>query len=293
MTLGEGNDVHLAGPDPEGRLAFTTIKHRSDIWELTVETGALRQVTTETVLEDYGQLSVDGKTLAMMSNRDGTQGIWTADLEGRLLTRVGSGLFPRWSPDGQQLVFTQSNGGIFVQRLGEMAGRKLAERGRLPEWTADGREILFERDEGELRNVILVDLADGSERQVLSLAKPSVLATVMSPDGSEVAFQAEDATGIRHIWTAVLGSESPRQITSGVNESSHPRYRPGNPLQIALLENHKNIVLRSLITGEARRLTDFTESNLVIDYPSWSPDGTKIYFSMATNVGDVFLLENY
>ncbi|HUP64967.1 MAG TPA: protein kinase, partial [Thermoanaerobaculia bacterium] len=183
VTLGEGNDVHLTGPDPDGRLAFTTIEHRSDIWELTVETGALRQVTAETVLEDYAELSADGKTLAMLSTRDGTQGIWTADLAGRLLTRVSSGLNPRWSPDGQQLVYTQPSGGIFVQRPGEMAGRKLADRGRLPEWTADGRAILFERDEGELRNVILVDLADGSERQVLSLAKPTVLAAVISPDG--------------------------------------------------------------------------------------------------------------
>ncbi len=29
-----------------------------------------------------------------------------------------------------------------------------------------------------------------------------------------------------------------------------------------------------------------------VDYPSWSPDGTKIYFSMTRKLGDLFLLEN-
>ena len=293
VTLGEGNDVSLTGPDPEGRLAFTTIEHRSDIWELTVDTGALRQVTAETVVENYADLSPDGKTLAMMSTRDGTQGIWTADLAGRLLTRVSSGLFPRWSPDGQQLAYTREGGGIVVQRPGEMAGRVVVERGRIPEWTADGRGILFERDEGEVQRVFVLDLADGKERQVFSMARTSGSAPVISPDRSQLAFQREDDTGIRHIWTAAVGSDSPRQITSGVHESSHPRYRPNDPDTIAYLENHKAIVLRSLSTGATRRLSEVTESNRVIDYPSWSPDGTRLYFSMSTNVGDIFILENY
>jgi Tol biopolymer transport system component len=29
-----------------------------------------------------------------------------------------------------------------------------------------------------------------------------------------------------------------------------------------------------------------------VDYPSWSFDGRKIYFSMSRRIGDLYLLEN-
>ncbi len=113
--------------------------------------------------------------------------------------------------------------------------------------------------------------------------------TPTSPD----AYQADEA-GVRHIFVVPAAGGASRRITSGENESSHPRFRPDDPDKIVYLENHKNVILRSLrVAGETRPLTNFTESNLVVDYPSWSPDGTKIYFTVARNVGDVFLLENY
>ena len=39
-------------------------------------------------------------------------------------------------------------------------------------------------------------------------------------------------------------------------------------------------------------LTRFDESTRYVDYPSWSPDGRQVYFSMTRKVGDLFLLEN-
>ena len=293
VTLGEGNDLYLSGPDASGRLAFATIKHRSDIWELTVETGALRQVTDETVTEDYASLSADGKTLALISNRDGSAAVWTAGLDGRLLTRVGGGVFPRWSPDGRQISYTSDElGGVVVQRPGEVAARPAAPDATVAEWAPDGRHLLVERRDGGTVTVVKVSLEDGSERDVLVGVKTTGAGIDMAPDGS-VAFQGSDASDIRQIFFAPAGGGAARQITRGPDESSHPRLRPGDPGTIAYLENHKNILLRPLAGGEARRLTAFTDTNLVIDYPSWSPDGTRIFFTMAKNVGDVFLLENY
>lgn len=291
VTLGEGTDLFLSGPDASGRLAFATIKHRSDIWELAVETGALRQVTHETVVEDYASVSPDG-TLAVVSMRDGAPAVWTADLEGRLLTRIGAGGFPQWSPDGRLLAYTRLDTmEVVVQRPGEVAPRVVAP-GNFAAWTPDGRRLLVEKGEGESLVIVAVDLESGGKRVILRAPNTTGFGTDVAPDGT-IVFQGNDENEVRQVWVLPAGGAAPRQVTRGASESSHPRLRPGDPETVVYLENHKHIVLLSLETGETTRLREFTDSNLVIDYPTWSPDGTKIYFTMAKNVGDVFLLENY
>jgi len=289
VTLGDGSDIYLTGPDAAGRLAFATIKHGSDIWELTLESGALRQVTAETVVEDYADLSPDGRQLALISTRNGQAGIWTADLDGRLLSLVGDGSWPRWSPDGKMLLYTSSPPQqAVVHRPGEMERRVIA-RGLALDWSPDGRQVLIERTPF----LYLVDLETGTEREAVRGLRTASTSGIISPDGKRIFYQANDEAGIRQIWSAQVGGSASEQVTKGTEEISHPRFRPGNPDQLVLLENHKNLLLHSLSTGESRRLTDFTDSNLTVDYPAWSPDGTKIYFTQARNVGDVFLLGNY
>jgi Tol biopolymer transport system component len=296
VTLGEGNDLYLTGPDASGRLAFATIKHRSDIWELTVETGALRQVTTETVVEDAAELSADGKTLVLESLRDGAPGIWTADLGGKLLTRIGGGYFPHWSPDGTQVSYTQSDPlAVMLKRPGDVAARLIASDASLSSWAPDGRHLLVERRIGDEISIVSVNIDNGREQVILEGFVSNLSAALevqMTPDGTLI-YHAMDGASVRQIWIRAAGSTEPRQLTSGADECSHPRRRPGSSDQIVYLENHKNILLRSLSTGETRRIAEFPEANLTIDYPSWSPDGTKIYFTMSKNVGDIFLLDNY
>lgn len=293
VTVGEGNDVFLSGPDAKGRLAFATVKQRSDIHELTVEGGALRQVTSETVIEDYAELSKDGKTLALMSDRDGAAAIWTADLQGRLLARIGPGIQTRWSPDGREIAYASGAPlGIIVQRLGDLSSKTVVPNATFPEWSSDGSHLIFERATENKRMVFLKNLSDGTERQLTPPLPTSAAATAISPDGRYIAYQADEA-GVRQLWLMPMAGGEPKRLTSGASESSHPRFRPGAPDWIVYLEDHRNIILRSLTTGETRRLTNFTYANHVVDYPSWSPDGTKIYFTIIRSVGDVFLLENY
>lgn len=39
-------------------------------------------------------------------------------------------------------------------------------------------------------------------------------------------------------------------------------------------------------------LTRYDESTRYVDHPTWSPDGTKVYFSMTRMIGDLVLIEN-
>jgi len=44
--------------------------------------------------------------------------------------------------------------------------------------------------------------------------------------------------------------------------------------------------------GELEHLTDYDDSTLIVDYPSWSSDASKGYFSLTRKVGDLILIES-
>jgi len=82
-----------------------------------------------------------------------------------------------------------------------------------------------------------------------------------------------------------------RRVSTGTAELSHPQWSPRDDDRILLVVDHKNVAVLSVGKGTLEPLTHFDESTREIDYPSWSPDGTKVYFSMTLRVGDIFLVE--
>ena len=49
----------------------------------------------------------------------------------------------------------------------------------------------------------------------------------------------------------------------------------------------------SVSTGKVRFLPGYTEGSYILDYPSWSRDGKRIYFSVSRKTGDIYLLEGF
>ena len=56
--------------------------------------------------------------------------------------------------------------------------------------------------------------------------------------------------------------------------------------------DHKNLAVLSVATGELEYLTDYDDSMVIVDYPSWSPDASKVCFSLTRKVGDLILIES-
>ena len=46
-------------------------------------------------------------------------------------------------------------------------------------------------------------------------------------------------------------------------------------------------------TGDMRQVTFYKQSNVILDFPSWSFDAKKIYFNAQRKVGNIYVLENY
>lgn len=294
VTIDEGQDVNLSVAPVGQRLAFAKLRAAPDIWELTLSSGALRQVTFETSSEDHPHLSPDGRTLLVQSNRGGQLALWTMDLNGTPLSQLpaSGNSFLGWSPDGTSIAYEDTTG-VVIQRVGDVS-RNVIGRGGRPAWSPDGRKLAFVRYTDRKQSIWTHVLATGEEKQIMPESNPwRQLQPAWSPDGTLIASMMEDQAGRRSVGIMPSTGGRLTQLTSGTSEDSHPAWSPRDPDQILFIRDHKNVCVVSVRTGTVTQLTHYTDANITLDYPSWSFDGKKIYFSMAKKVGNVYILDNY
>jgi len=162
-------------------------------------------------------ISPDGRYVAFFSER----GLFSVDLYVanaetgeviRRLTRSGTSEHfdavrfissaGAWSPDGQRLAFVTFRKGnnqlaILNARTGRIERRiRVDEVGALnnPDWGPDGRRIAFSGNVGGVTNLYVLDVEDGSVRQ-LTDDRNAALQPAWSPDGSEIAFVTDRGSG--------------------------------------------------------------------------------------------------
>jgi len=116
----------------------------------------------------------------------------------RLTTGGAADQYPRFSPDGQRIVF-QSNRGldfdIYVMN-GDGSGvtnlTRLGGDDRFPTWTPDGSRIIWTRFEGDLNGFDLYSIsASGGAPATVVATEFNELAPSVSPDGSSVVYQTD------------------------------------------------------------------------------------------------------
>ncbi len=294
VTFGEGSDINTSLIADASRLAFASVRFDPDIWKLDVASGEVTPVTTEDGNEDYPHLNADGRRLLFESSRGGgTNRVWLMDLmsgKQEQLVTTGSGRNPRWSRDGSQFAyhsFAEGESRLVVQRWGDVTSKTVAVSGNgagSPTWSPDGTRLAANGIDG-----VWVYALDGASEHLLpnDFSFPS-----WSPDGKTIAVQRQVRSGIRDIWLVAATGGEPRRVTQASAEYSHPKWHPTDSDQILVVIDHKDLGILRLSTGEVERVTSLAASTVLVDYPSWSPDGREIYFSFARRTGDVFLVED-
>ena len=292
--------MNLSTAAVENKIAFATVSNTADIWELTLSSGTIRQVTSETSSEDYPHLSPDGRTLLFLSDRGGASGLWTMDLSRDVTPQLVSdvGIRGRWSPDGEWIAYTapsttNSEGKILIRKLGDLSVTEVmsgSDRLALPSWSPDGQQLAFSRATNGKADIWIYGLETKEAEQVTFLEPMNNNNPTWSPDGKFIAFQAQQG-GIRDIWIIPSAGGEPRKLVAGGSEDSHPRWAPHDQDVILFVRDHKNLCLVSVSTGEVKQITNYEE--VMLDYPSWSFDGTRIYYPVGRKTGDLYILEDY
>jgi serine/threonine protein kinase len=291
ITLGESEDVNLTIESQGQRIAYTSITNNSDIYELDLTTGNISAITSDNADNDLARLSPDGARLLYLSDRSGTSSTWIKNLTNNeiysLDTKGGVG---SWSHDGSSILYINDYG-LILKKIGE-ANEKILKNinisGRsvfnnlMVSW--DGQYVAY-GDSG----ITVYHLKDRTNVRLTDKKldhDPS-----WSPDNRHLVFQRGRGTG-RDLYSVDLeGIE--KQLTSGQTEDSHPFWSPVNPDEILFLRDHKNLFLLSVSTGEVKQITFYKKANISLDYPTFSFDAKKIYFSLLNKIGDIFILENF
>ncbi|MGH9369050.1 MAG: protein kinase domain-containing protein [Thermoanaerobaculia bacterium] len=294
VTLGQGQDANLSVSRDGRKLAIAAVRNEPNIWELSVSTGALRPVTSGAGGGDFPRLSPDGKTLLAQSTRSGDLAVWTVDLSGKFLAQLtpGQPQSPegRWSPDGRQIAYVRG-GQLWIQAIGSMSARDTGVRASTKAWSPDGKSIAVGIYDAEVPGEISVySVAEGGVEPITALKMYTDYPT-WSPDGRRIAFQAQRGA-MREIWIVPAKGGAPTQLTKD-SEDSHPDWSPRNPDEILFLRDHKRLAVLSVSSGKVRFLPGYSEGSYILDYPSWSPDGTRVYFSVMRKSGDLYVLEGF
>jgi Tol biopolymer transport system component len=310
LTRGEFDDIQPDWPPDGHTLAFVRAQVPGkrlepgdlfgkyvggDVWVRDAATGAESKLVDNAFNPAW---SPDGKTLAVDAAWAGAERIWLVDQSGhnpqQLTTDTSEGLDhvrPRWSPDGQWIVFQSQERTRFDLRVVNVASKKMTSltNGLFidlnPVWSRSGRFVYFTSNRGGGWNIWRVPVtsegAPADAVQQLTTGPGQDVEPALSPDGKHLAFAILKQNA--NIWRLPVSPDTgratgaPEEVIATTRENSRGAWSPDGA-RIAFNSDRAgdmNIWVFDVESRQARALTQGPGG----DYqPEWFPDRKRIAF---------------
>jgi Tol biopolymer transport system component/DNA-binding winged helix-turn-helix (wHTH) protein len=291
------------------RLAWRQNTSDEDIFRLALKSGSenvppVASLIVSTALEASPRYSPDGKRIAFVSNRSGSDEIWVCGSDGENPIRLTSfrgplAGSPSWSPDGKQIVFDcrpEGNADIYVVSAeGGQPRRLTADPAEdiVPSWSRDGRWIYFTSNRSGRLQIWRMPAGEGDAAQI---TRQGGFEPMESPDGRWLYFTQD--RGSSSIWRLPTagGAETPlfdfhqKNYSRGWTVTSEGVY-----FAVASSNTQSTIKFFSLSTGaektvaEIDRVLPSSVSGLTV-----SPDGRWLLLPLFARRGsDLMMIENF
>jgi eukaryotic-like serine/threonine-protein kinase len=249
ITIGTGleGDPSISS---DGKIALAGWHYNNNLWRVSLQAGekaspGLEQISATGAYDTLPSISADGKKLAFLSRRSGSQQVWIRDLdkgEESVLT-IGSGekSAPVITADASRIAYSIIENGkpciYTVPTDSSYPGgvRRVCDDCGIPsDWTREGDRILY--TSGMPQRVYLLDPSSGSripllQHPLFGLDQPHV-----SPDNHWIAFAAQIGPERARIFVAPFrnGVPAPPEewiaVTDGNSWDDKPRWLSNDSL---------------------------------------------------------------
>jgi parallel beta-helix repeat protein len=252
--------------DTEPEIIYSSFKDNIsvNVWGMQPDGTNKIQITSHPDYEFCPMWSPDNSKISFTSNRTGNFGLWIMNADSTNQTLVihnVSGLYGDWSPDGNNLVYASDVISKQWCTIGSMNFNK------------DCEIYIVSIDGSNVTRLTNDDFDDADPR--------------WSPNGKEIIF-ISDRTNDTELWLINSDGTNLRQLTFDGKPKGTPAWSPDGS-KIAFLEETNNTSIGLwLINSDGtnkRLIKDFNNSFPV--FPSFSPDGQKITYTLVDSLAGV------
>ena len=291
VTSGPFDDREPSWSRDGSRIAFSSDRSGNyDVWDVAAAGGEVRQITKHPANDYAPAWSPTGTAIAFVSERDDRRGVWRIDpatgAEASMAPAIGAVSAPSWSPDGAHVIYNviaNNQSQLMLDGKPITSGEDVfpfrAQWASPSEviYTADGKikrrslqggvtPIEFSAAIAFTRTPYTRATHDFDARTPRPVR--GIMAPVLSPDGTEVAFAA-----LGDLWLLSIGGE-PRRLTNDRFVEMQPTWSPdGRALAYSSdRDGSMDLWVRDLQSGADRKVaTGATKA-------SWAPRGTEIAY---------------
>lgn len=302
--------IAAAGPTISrlgNRLVFEVFQYDLNIWRVDLkgpgkEPGQPVNFISSTQIEQYPAYSADGRRIAFMSERSGTDEIWICNSDGsgtRQLTSFGGAAIygPSWSPDSQKVALTVAQKGmkedIYVVGAGGGVARRMTTdpaEDKWPYWSQDGKWIYFSSTRSGREEIWKMPSGGG---EAVQITRNSGDVPQESPDGKFLYYMKGWPDAVSVWRSQVDGSQETKVLDSVHSEGQWVVEKEGiyffkPPDQMG----HSDICFYEFSSGQIRKV--LTIQRPVNTHIAVSPDGRTLLYPQSDASGSVLMLvENF
>ena len=173
-----------------------------------------RDITNDAPFDRYVRWSPDGKQMAFSSDRNAGGEIWMCNADGTNLRQItfqytenSSSGFPLWSPDGKRLIYTNSEGQVFILDLSktwqEQTPQKVPHSDNVSQfvawdWSPDGKKLAGTITAGNIKYLGFYSFATNRYEKLVE-ANDSLSAWL--PDSRRVVYSSDNKVFMTDIET--------------------------------------------------------------------------------------------
>lgn len=262
------------------------------IWSKTYtghirEYRALAHLINDEIVRHYtGEQGIAHTKIAFVNNSTRRKELYVVDYDGYNLKRLTAYnsicLLPKWSPSGDEIIFTTYRYGnpdlyaVSADGTNPRVVSNIQGVNTAGSYSPDGQKIALTISRGEQPNLYLID-REGKILKRLSKGNTIETSPSFAPNGKEIVFISDRAGWPQIYLMNVEGGNVRRIATAGFCDS--PAWSPrGDKIvfTMRLGREHYDLYIYDLPSASLMRLTKDEKNN---ENPTWAPDGRFIAFS--------------